>query len=292
VPSQLPTPASDTPPIRIVPKGLTRHYATLSSAGDVYMEHQFPDLRHGGLGPTMLEQFESHEQQEAWREKIRNDLNATSTDNPLYVEAFQASRWFSEAYSKHFTNFAEVIPHRGRPFVEVLLDAVEDGPKGKDTTTGARFEAAGGLLLSSTPGFEVDSARKTTDEQIDLVVVHTPEPLGYIGLEQGCGLVECKSSAGPVDVSELRDFGAKCLFHRVKFGILLARSGVTGGKARAKDLFKDLQHAELTRRRFQVDGLTLLVLDLSQLRNKSQELRGLSDELRTDYRQLVFGPIP
>src|SRR5262249_2275258 len=75
---------------------LTRHYATLSSAGDVYMEHQFPDLRHGGLGPTMLEQFESQEQQQAWREKIRNDLKAISPDKPIYVESFQAGRWFSE----------------------------------------------------------------------------------------------------------------------------------------------------------------------------------------------------
>jgi hypothetical protein len=270
---------------------LTRHYAMLSSAGDVYMEHVFPDLRYGGLGPTMLEQFESHHQQQSWREKIRTDLKAVTADKPLYLESFLASRWFSDTYAQLFSNLAEVNAHNGKPFVEVLLDAVESAPKGKDTTTGARFEAAAGLLLSSTPGFEVDSARRTTDEQVDLVVVHTPEPWSQLGLESGCGLVECKSSAGPVDVSELRDFGAKCLFHRVKFGILVARSGVTGAKAKAKDIFKDLQNAELTRRRFQVDGLTLLVLDISHLRDRSRELRGLLDELRADYRQLVFGPV-
>jgi Restriction endonuclease len=271
---------------------LTRHYAMLSSAGDIYWEHEDPELRFGGYAPTMLEQFESHHQQREWREKIRSDLKSRCTDKPRYVESFLASRWFSETYAQHFTALAEVETHGGKPFVEILLDAVDYAGTEKNTTTGARFEAASGLLLSSTPGFEVDSGRRTTDEQVDLVVIHAPDRLTQLGLEPGCGLVECKSSKGPVDVSELRDFGAKCLFHRVRFGILVARSGITGGKAKAKDLFKDLQHAELTRRRFQVDGLTLLVLDISHLRDKSRELRGLLDELRSDYRQLVFGPVP
>ena len=52
-----------------------------------------------------------------------------------------------------------------------------------------------------------------------------------------------------------------------------------------------LLHAELVRRRAQVDGLTLLVLDISQLRGKARELRGLQDELAADYDHLVFGPI-
>jgi hypothetical protein len=110
-------------------------------------------------------------------------------------------------------------------------------------------------------------------------------------LEAGCGLVECKSSAGKVGASELRDFGAKCLFHRVKFGILIARAGITGGTVNPHRLFKQPQNAELTRRRFQIDGLTLLVLDISQIRGKSRDLRGLLDDLRADYRQLVFGPV-
>jgi len=271
---------------------LTRHYALLSSVGDIYWKHEEPHLQHGGLAPTMLEQFESHHRQQGWREQVESDLKAYSTATPLYLESFLACRWFSETYGKHFTDLADVESYGGRPFVEILLDAVENAPKGKDTSTGARFEAAAGLLLSSTPGFEIDSARRTTDEQVDLVVVYTPERLAQLGLEPGCGLVECKSSAGPVDVTELRSFGAKCLFHRVKFGILVARSGVTGGKAKTRDLFKDLQNAELTRRRFQVDGLTLLVLDMSHLRDRSRELRGLLDELRADYRELVFGPVP
>lgn len=271
---------------------LTRHYALLSSAGDIYWKHKEPQLQHGGYAPTMLEQFESHRQQQAWREKVGANLATHSTDTPLYLESFLAARWFSDTYSQHFQNLAEVANHEAKPFVEVLLDAVENPGTVSTTTTGARFEAAAGLLVSATPGFELDSARRATDEQVDLVVVYTPERLAQLGLEPGSGLVECKASSGKVNVSELRDFGAKCLFHRVRFGILVARAGITGGDVAASDLFKEPQNAELTRRRFQVDGLTILVLDISQLRGRSRELRGLLDELRTDYRQLVFGPVP
>ena len=78
----------------------------------------------------------------------------------------------------------------------MLLDAVESPGHAWPTANGARLEAAAGLLISSTPGFEVDSGAKTTDEQVDLVVVFTPEPLAQLGLEPGCGLAECKSSEG------------------------------------------------------------------------------------------------
>ena len=140
----------------------------------------------------------------------------------MYLEALLVSRWFSEAYSKHITNLGKVEDQGGKPFGEVLLDAVENPKGASDTTTAARFEAAAGILLSATPGFEVDSARRKPDEQVDLVVYYTPEPLAQIGLEAGPGLIECKSSVGKVRARELRDFGTKCLFHRVKFGILFA----------------------------------------------------------------------
>lgn len=266
---------------------LTRHYALLSSAGDVYWEHNDAGLKFGGLAPTILERFESHHQQCLWRNTLRRQL--TSFDNkPVYLESYLASRWFTETYAKHITSLAEIKHDGGKPFVEVLLDAVENANDASDTTTGARFEAASGLLLSATPGFEVDSERKRTDEQIDLVVYYLPEPWAPIGLESGCGLVECRSSKGPVRAKELRDFGAKCLFHRVRFGILMARAGITG----SANKFEEPQNAELVRRRFQLDGLTLLVLDIGQLRHKSRELRGIQYQLSADYKELVFGPKP
>ena len=266
---------------------LLRHYALLSSAGDLYWEHIEPSLAFGGYAPTILEQFESRDQQKIYRDRIRIELKSFDNNEPVYLEALLVSRWFSEAYSKHITNLGKVEEQGGKSFVEVLLDAVENPKGASDTTTGARFEAAAGILLSATPGFEVDSARKKPDEQVDLVVYYTPEPLAQTGLEGGPGLIECKSSVGKVRGRELRDFGAKCLFHRVKFGILVARAGTTGGP----DKFEDPQGAELVRRRFQLDGLTLLVLDMNQLRDKSGDLRGLHDGLSADHKLLVFGPV-
>ena len=268
-------------------RSLTHHYALLSSAGDVYWEDKDAGLRFGGLAPTMLERFESQDQQDEWRETIRERLRALGNDKPIYLESLLASRWFTEAYAKHITNLAAVQDNCGKPFVEVLLDAVEKSRDASNTTTGTRFEAAAGILLSATPGFEVDSGRRKTDEQVDLVVSYVPETLGPIGIDSGCGLIECRASKGKVKAKELRDFGAKCLFHRVKFGILIARAGTTGGS----DKFEEPQGAELVRRRFQLDGLTLLVLDMNQLRGTSQSLRGVSDGLSEDYKDLVFGPI-
>ncbi len=267
---------------------VSRHFALLSSAGDMYWEHKNTALKEGGFGPTLLERHESTTRQQKWRDRVRKALKDFEEREPLYLEAFVAGGWF-ESHSKHVYDFAKVEGNDGKPFTEVLLDAVESNTDStKSTKIGTAFEAASGLLLASTPGFEVDSARKTHDEQIDLVVQYIPDNLSDMGLESGFGLVECKSSKNPVGVAALRDFGSKCLFHRVKFGILVARAGVTKGLAK----FKEPRNAELVRRRFQVDGLTLLVLDISHLRGKSYELRGLQDDLRADYRRLVFGDLP
>jgi hypothetical protein len=122
----------------------------------------------------IAERFESREDHYDWRARIR-ELLVTFDEEPVYLEALLASRWFPSDRAKHITSLAEVKGRGGRPFVEVLLDSVENS-EGESAVRGTRFEGAVGLLLSSTPGFEVDSARKTTDEQTDLVVCYAPEP--------------------------------------------------------------------------------------------------------------------
>lgn len=235
----------------------------------------------------MLEQYESSVKHERWRDWIRNFLQDVAPDEPRYIDAFLAARWFSQAFAERLLCLSDVKGNQGKPFVEVLLDTIADANRSTTQEAATRFEAAAGLLLSSTPGFEVLSSRKTSDQQTDLVVHYAPDRLTRLKLAVGPGLVECKSSAKPVGVDELRDFGAKCLFHRVSFGILVAHTGITG---QGKHVFAKPEYAELVRRRFQVDGLTLLVLDISQLRGKSRELRGLQDELAADHEYLVFGP--
>lgn len=265
---------------------LARHYAMLSSAGDVYWEKRDPNLRYGGLAPTLLEPFESQREHEAWRDKVRSELAKLGDDKPLYLEAFLAMRWFTDAYARFVLDLSSVRNREGKPFPDVLLDAVEKPGGASDAATGTRFEAAAAMLMDRTPSFQVDSGRKTTDEQVDLVVYYSSDTLSSFGLNTGCGLIECKSGAGRVKSRELRDFGAKCIFHRVNFGILIAREGTTGGSGK----FEEPQNAELVRRRFQLDGVTLLVLSIEQLKGKSQDLRGLQDALSADYKELVYGP--
>ncbi len=241
---------------------LTHHYALFSSAGDVYWKHIQPDLEHGGYAPTMLEQFESGRKHATWRDCVGTNLQQFNLDEPVFLEALASAPWFGSR-AHMILDLAKVPSGTVRPFCEILLDAVESQKEGPWTIPGTRFEAAVGLLLDTTPGFQVDSGRQVSDKQIDLVVRYSPDRLGELGLDTSFGLVECKASKEPVSVKELRSFGATCLFHRVKFGILVARAGITGGTSS----FAEPQHAELVRRRFQADGLTILVLSLAQLRN-------------------------
>ena len=89
-------------------------------------------------------------------------------------------------------------------------------------------------------------------------------------------------------MNELRDFGCKCQFHHVSFGVLVAKANITGSSA---DIFTDPQYSELVRRRFLADGLTILVLDLSKIRGRAREMRCLQEPLADDHDFLVFGPI-
>ena len=265
--------------------GLVRHHALLSSAGDIYWEHQNADLINGGLGPTIMEAFESDLLHNRWRDRVRNRNGGIPTDEPRYLEAFLLMRWFGEAYWNLFLDAARVAGGQGLPFPDVLFQMIADPVTEQK---GKLFEAASALLFSATPGFEVRSARKTTDEQIDFVVRYERDPLTVLPLAPGPGLIECKSSGEKIAVHELRDFGSKCQFHQVSFGVIVALANITGSD---KSIFSDPQYSELVRRRFLADGLTILVLDLSKLLCRAREMRCLQEPLAEDHDFLVFGPI-
>lgn len=120
------------------------------------------------------------------------------------------------------------------------------------------------------------------------MVRYERDRLAVLPLAPGPGLIECKSSGNKIAVHELRDFGGKCQFHRVSFGVMVALANITGSD---KTVFSDLQYAELVRRRFLADGLTILVLDLSKLLLRAREMRCLQEPLTDDHDFLVFGPI-
>jgi hypothetical protein len=272
---------------RIGAAAVVRHYGQLSSAGDIYRAVVGTPAAHG-LGPLLLEPHESRLSHEAWRAFVATEMTKQDPTKPLYLEAYLAARWFRGAYRDSVVALAPMTAGRPASFVELLLEEVENWKDTKNTTgQGTLFEAAAGLLLSATPGFTVYPCRWNKDDQIDLVVRYEPDGIAPACLPVGYGLVECKAEKEPVDSATLRDFGAKCQFHRVSFGILVARAGLKDGGAR----FKNEIGAELARRRFLSDGLTLLVLDIGQLQCQERELRGLHDALFNDYQRLVFGQI-
>jgi hypothetical protein len=267
---------------------LVRHYGQLSSAGDLYRAAGNGPVAHG-LAPVLLEPYESRRRHEEWRDDVRQRMSKVNANQPLFLEAYLAGRWFHGAHRDRVVGMAPMTAGQPSSFVEVLLDKAINWSDPKNTTAqGTLFEAAAGLLLSATPGFTVYSCRSNKDEQIDLVVRYEPDAIAPPCLPMGYGLVECKAEETAVNSPTLREFGAKCQFHRVQFGILVARSGIKG----AKTVFQDLTAAELVRRRFLSDGLTLLVLNLDDLGGgQDRELRGLHDALFDDYQELVFGQI-
>src|SRR5260370_18922676 len=159
-----------------------------------------------------MEAYESDVRHNQCRGGIRGRHGGILTKEPRYLEASLLMRWFGEAYWNLFLDAARVAGRQGSPFPDVLFDMIAlpaTEQKGK------LFEAAAALLFSATPGFEVRSARKTTDEQIAFVVRYERDPLTVLPLESGPGLIECKSSGEKIKVHELRDLGSKCQFHRV-----------------------------------------------------------------------------
>ena len=85
---------------------------------------------------------------------------------------------------------------------------------------------------------------------------------------------------------ELRNSGAKCRFRRAQFGILFAVHGVTGGSPK----FSEPNAAQLVRQQFRLEGVTILVLTMQEMRHSCRELRGVADPLAEDLRDLAFGP--
>ncbi|MDQ3581967.1 MAG: restriction endonuclease [Pseudomonadota bacterium] len=268
---------------------LHRHYALMSCASDVCWEHEDLDLANGGLSATLLEQFESRTSLDHWLMSVRERVlrsQAAGSVLPIHPDSFVAGRWFTETLAEHVYRFSTIANHDHRRLADTLLDSLEqDVPNDTTTAKGTRFEAAVGLLLAGTPGFEVDASRKAPDSQTDLVVRYERDRLARLDLPGASGLVECKAEKGPIGADQLRGFGAKCQFHRVSFGILVARAGMTGSFAP----FANPQAADLARRRFQLDGVTILTLSIEHLRGRATELRGLQEPLFEDHQRLVFG---
>lgn len=272
---------------------LQRHYATLSSIGDLDFSAEnntigepMQWLNDGGFGPTLVEQFESFDEHAQFRKVVELQMK-TFKSNRLHLEAFLAARWFE---GKHRDSVLDCAPLNDREtsFIDKLLAKASNS--GVTAKQGTLFEAAAGLVLSTTPGFTIDSAREETDSQIDLVFRFQPDKLFPFELPTSFGLVECKHHEKNVGAKDIRDFGAKCLFNSVKIGVLVAKKGLTGGKNATLDQ-SEITHAKLARRRWLQQGVTLLTVSEEDLKVAQFNLRGLGDALYRDWKQLVIGQV-
>ena len=144
---------------------LIRHYAQLSSAGDVYWEHREPILQFGGLGPLIMEPYESADNHNRWRQQVRDRMTGIPNTEPRYLEAFLLMRWFGEAHWDVFLQASRVSERRGSPFVDVLCELIEDSAISA-YERGKLFEGATALLFSATPGFEVRSCAEQTTNKL------------------------------------------------------------------------------------------------------------------------------
>jgi hypothetical protein len=257
------------------------HYAALSVVADVLREPEEAALRDGGLAFSMLLQYEQRSEVERWRSDLRTQFNNIDVKKPIFAEAGLAARWFPGRAQPIYD--LSVVPASGYAhFGDLLIDQVSNKPPSGNE--GVLFEAAIGLLLSATPGFEVRGAFKEPDEQVDLLVQRRPEPRDILGVLHGYGLVECRATSDPVGAAELRDFGAKCFMHDATFGLLASLKGITGEKDK-------ITAAHLTRRKFFHQGITLLVVNLTDLREARSQIDVLGKALRNDYERLAFGDL-
>lgn len=267
------------------------YFAWLATLADVLWEHRLPRLHTGGAALHLLSQFESITDIERWREYFRKNVPGS---RPIHAEALLASTWFPEGQRKRVLTHGLVSRQRNAVFEKYLLQRANPEERTQHRREPARgrrsdergdlFEAAVGLALARTPGFRVTSAVSDNDEQVDLLLRLVPQQ-GATVVSSGYALIECRCKTDSVGAPELREFAAKCLIHRVSIGIIASWTGITGGR----DAFRA---AQLTRRRFLVEGMDLLVIDANDLRDALDSSTALASALLRDFEVLRFGKRP
>ena len=172
--------------------------------------------------------------------------------------------------------------HPCRPFVEAAAKYVfHDNSNAKDT--GTRLEIFTAFLVSTVPGMRPTRGllnQGSTGEHDVLATMfgETPFPLPGRPLEW---LIECKNRKKPLNASEVGHFLAKMQHSAATFGILIAKSGLTG-KGKGK-------YADGLRKQFAMrEGLVCLALDSKDLEKLGEggTFRALID---TEYEQERFG---
>ena len=116
----------------------------------------------------------------------------------------------------------------------------------------------------------VDNAVTT---EVDLLLYNDPKQTPVQFLSE-FPMIECKNWAVPVDAATVRDFVGKLREARLKVGILVATSGVTGNPTERTSAVRVITRA------FESDGITVHVItrsDIEKFRSKEAVLELLQD---------------
>jgi hypothetical protein len=194
-----------------------RHYAMLAQLADVLGEPD--DYRAGAyhvlsnrLGHDSVEEFIQVARESAGRwnkAPVRNGVewpDPRRPGPPIYPEALLAAYWLP-THKECVLDCAQIL--RGRRFVDVLFDAAEKAATNKQyEDSGTLFEAACGLLLSSTPGFEILGGRKDRSSQTDFMALYRRDEFSApLFMPEGYFPIECKHWSKPVEAQVVRDLG-------------------------------------------------------------------------------------
>jgi len=271
-----------------------RHYSMIAQLGDVLGEE--PAYRAGAFyllsnrwGGKKTEEFISQAGVNASR---WNTLPTNTTaswpephrpGDPIYPEALLAVDWL-KSRGGTILDCAQILD--GRPFVSVLLGEAEKAAAEKNTAKqGALFEAAVGLLLSVTPGFEVRGAFADASCQTDILALYRNDEFCEASLPEGYLLAECKHWDRPVDVQVIREFATRLRIGRHSMGLIVTKDGITGETNLSAKADAELVRHDLLVR----DGIHMLSLSLAEIRDDVYGLRGLESVLKRDLEFLRFG---
>jgi len=142
---------------------------------------------------------------------------------------------------------------------------------------GALLEELICYLFEQIPGvgvFRRNALNAFGTEEIDIALFNARHEDGLYFLEDNMLLVECKNWSKPVDGQEIVYFAHRLMTRNLRYGVLVAASGITGSAG------------HLERARYEI-GIALSVLHVRILVLVREETMGLADG--RDLVQLLLG---
>jgi CheY-like chemotaxis protein/Holliday junction resolvase-like predicted endonuclease len=137
------------------------------------------------------------------------------------------------------------------------------------------------ILFETLPGFKCYQKNiKTSTGEIDLIfsIDHKASKLfkdwgQYIA-------IECKNWTEKIDTQVVSHFAQKLRNAKIKVGIILAKSGITGDSS--KDAMGQIRNI------FQQENISIITFDLSDLEKIVQNIINLDDSLEERYQEIRF----